>query len=240
MNIYRIADVTFSLNTLYNYTTQMVKDYVADGTPQFDITITQEDIAKEKALAPDFHEAYLESLAVYRKLCEKMTADYNGFIFHSSAIDVDGEAYLFTAPSGTGKSTHAALWRKLLGDRATMINDDKPIIRYIDGDFYVYGTAWDGKHRLSANKRSKIKAICRIHQSPTNTISKISVKEIMPTLLNQTLRPKNPADMMNLLDLIEKLVNKVDLYGLGCNISLDAAKLSYETMSGKKLKEDIL
>lgn len=239
MNIYRIADVTFSLKPLYRYTAELVKDYAADGTPQFDITVTEEDIAKEKALASEFHPAYLESLAVYRKLCEKMTADYNGFIFHSSAIAVDGEAYLFTAPSGTGKSTHASLWRELLGDRAVMINDDKPIIRYIDGDFYVYGTPWDGKHRLSTNSRAKIKAICRIHQSLDNEISKISVKEIMPTLLNQTLRPKNPNEMMNLLDLIEKLVNKVDLYGLGCDISLDAAKLSYETMSGKNLKGDI-
>ncbi|MBQ8427284.1 MAG: hypothetical protein IJX16_05955 [Clostridia bacterium] len=144
---------------------------------------------------------------------------------------VDGNAYLFTAPSGTGKSTHTRLWRELLGDKAVMINDDKPIIRYVDGEFYVYGTPWNGKHRLDTNTRAKVKAICQIYQAKENEIKKISPPEMLLTVLNQTIRPNDAETYDKLLDLIDKLLRKVELYKLGCNISIDAAKLAYETMS---------
>lgn len=235
MLIYKVADVAFSLKTLYPYTQKLLKDYSCVDAPSFDIAITAEDILREKSAGESFPDAYLESLAVYRKLCERMTADFNGFLFHGSAVAVDSEAYIFAAPSGTGKSTHAALWRKVLGSRAVMINDDKPIIRYIDGGFYVYGTPWNGKHGLSVNARARLKAICGIYRSPINVIKKASADEIMPVLLNQSLRPENAADMAKFLDLIEKLVAETGLYLLGCNMDEEAAVLSYEAMSGKKI-----
>lgn len=235
MQTYKIAGVIFGLKTIYKYTENLCKDYLCtSGQAEFDIVTTEADIAAERALAPEFSDAYLESLAVYRRLCVKMTSDYSGFIFHSSAIAVDGQAYVFTAPSGTGKSTHARLWREMLGERAMMINDDKPIMRFEDDGFYVYGTPWNGKHRLSNNVRVRVKAICELYQSPQNTVKKVTAKEIMPTLLNQTLRPDDAADMMKFLDLIEKLINSVNFYSLGCNISEDAARLSYRTMSEDK------
>jgi hypothetical protein len=144
---------------------------------------------------------------------------------------VDGCAYLFTAPSGTGKSTHTRLWRELLGDKAVMVNDDKPIIRYIDGEFYVYGTPWNGKHHLDTNCRAKIKAICKIEQAKENRIEIISTSEMLMTILNQTIRPDNLEQMDKLLGLIDKMISKVGLYKLGCTISKEAAELAYSTMS---------
>ena len=74
---------------------------------------------------------------------------------------MDGEAYIFTAVSGTGKSTHAMLWREVFGERVRMINDDKPLIRITpEGKAVVYGTPWDGKHHLSKNSAFPLKAIC--------------------------------------------------------------------------------
>lgn len=70
----------------------------------------------------------LEETAVYRKIADKMV-DYDTFVFHGSVIAVEGQAYLFTAKSGTGKSTHTRLWREMLGDKAVMVNDDKPMLR---------------------------------------------------------------------------------------------------------------
>ena len=148
---------------------------------------------------------------------------------------VDGNAYLFTAPSGTGKSTHTRLWREMLGDKAVMINDDKPMIRFIDGDFYVYGTPWNGKHNLDTNTRAKVKAICKISQSKENSIRRANSAEMLLTILNQTIRPTETVGMDKLLNLIEKLLTSVDLYCLGCNISREAAELSYKTMSGEQL-----
>ena len=237
---YKIADVVFEAKLIYGYTERLCKKYEYDGEQpcDFSVVMTNEDVAKEKALAPEFVEPYLESLALFRKLCDYCLEHANGIIFHSSAIMVDGKAYLFTAPSGTGKSTHTRLWRELLGDRAVMVNDDKPIIRYIDGKFYVYGTPWNGKHHLDTNCRAEIKAICKIEQAKENSISKASTAEMLLTIFNQTIRPEDPAQMDRLLNLTDKLLTQVELYKLGCNISKEAAELSYTTMSKEKNDEN--
>lgn len=232
---YKIAGVVFDAQTKYEYNDSLSKDYLYNGDeePVMCIKVTEQDILREKAEAPTFPDYYLESLALFRKLCEYVLSNCNGIIFHSSALAVDNQAYLFTAPSGTGKSTHASLWRELLGDKVVMINDDKPIIRYEDGDFYVYGTPWNGKHRLGENIRVKLKAICELKRGTENSIKKISPMEMFVTIMNQTMRPKKEEDMDKLLSLIEILLSKVELFRLHCNISLEAAKLSYNTMKGE-------
>ncbi len=234
----KIADVTFAVKPIYKYFAYVSRDYlVEDKEPvAFTIETTLKDIESEKQQSNGYNypDYYLESLAIYRKLCEHLLNDYQGIIFHSSAIMVDGYAYLFTAPSGTGKSTHARLWRELLGERAVMVNDDKPIIRYIDGKFIVYGTPWTGKHNLGNNCSAEVKGICEIYQAKENVIKKASANEMLVTLLNQTLRPEETDKLDKLLNLIGKMLSTVGLYKLGCNMELDAAKLSYATMTGKE------
>ena len=232
--VYKVADVVFSVKPMYKYTAKLCEKYLYSGedSPEFTAVMTEDDIAAEKsqAGAENFPDYYLESLSVFRKLCDYVLSFRQGIIFHSSAISVDGKAYLFTAPSGTGKSTHARLWREMLGDKAVIINDDKPIIRFIDGDFYVYGTPWNGKHRLDTNARAKIAAICEIKQGKENKICRISPQEMLPVVFNQTIRPTELDKMDNLLAILDKLLTSVPLYRLTCDISRQAAETSYKTM----------
>ena len=229
---FKIADIVFSVDCVYDYTKWLCRDYVYNGEEkaELEIKVEKADILNEMKNLPDFPEYFVESVFVYRKLCEYALNSANGLIFHCSAVMVDDGAYLFTAPSGTGKSTHTRLWRELLGDKAVMINDDKPIIRYIDGEFYVYGTPWMGKHNLGANVRAKLKAICKIRQEKENVIESVSPAQMLVMILNQTLRPEKLENMDKLLGLIEKMVAKTKLFSLGCNISLEAAQLSYNAM----------
>ena len=236
---YKIADVVFTAQIKYQYTYNVCKDYLYDGDEPsaFFAEVTEDDISAELVNAPEFPRPYAESLALFRKLCEYCLNKANGLIFHSSAIMVDGQAYLFTAPSGTGKSTHTRLWRELLGERAVMINDDKPIVRFIDGDFYVYGTPWRGKHQIGTNTRAKIKAICKIYQAKENVIREMSPMQMFITILDQTVRPKEEKEMDKLLTLLDKMVKSVKLYELGCNISREAAQLSIRTLTGKNYED---
>ncbi len=229
---YKIADIVFEFKSIYRYSRTLCENYLYFGQdePCFSCQLTQEDIDREKREGSEFHDAYLECLALYRKLCEYIIDKANGIIFHSSAIMVDGEAYLFTAKSGTGKSTHARLWREMLGEKAVMINDDKPIIRYVDGEFYVYGTPWNGKHRLDTNTRAKIKAICKIYQDKENSIKRLEPKEMLNTVMAQTVLPTELEKMDKFLMLIDKMLKSVNLYTLGCDISRQAAELSYTVM----------
>ena len=167
------------------------------------------------------------------------TADYfytsllrfGGFMLHSSAVEVDGRAYLFSAPSGTGKSTHTSLWLKLFGDRARIINDDKPAIRVIDGKAYAYGTPWSGKSDLNINGAFPIAGICVLSRSESNFIEPLDEGTAVFSILNQTIRPKNPAYMNSLLTLLDKVIAAVPVWKMGCNISLEAAELAYKEMS---------
>lgn len=151
MKHYRFADISFTLDARYPWLEEQCREYETEpGAKSIRIAVTEEEIDRENVFKETYSRGYLESLAVYRKISEAVL-DHDAFLFHCSAVAVDGEAYLFSAPSGTGKSTHTRLWRERFGERAVMINDDKPLIRMEEGTFYVYGTPWNGKHHLSVN-----------------------------------------------------------------------------------------
>lgn len=232
---YKIADVVFDAEHMYKYTARLCENYLyhGDEKPEFTANVTQKDIDDERARdgADNFSDVYLESLALFRKLCDFVLTFKNGIIFHSSAVAVEGKAYLFTAPSGTGKSTHARLWKETFGDKVVYINDDKPIIRWVDGDFYVYGTPWNGKHNLDTNTRAKIQAICEIRRGKVNKIRELSPQEMLLVVLNQTLRPTEADKFDKLVGILDKLLTTVKLYRLECDISEEAAKTSYNAMA---------
>lgn len=171
---YRIADAEIEIAFTENYTEIICRDYEvkAEGKPDFVIEVTDEEVEREKKKSePGASKGIIESLAIYRKLCEKIL-DRNCVLFHCSAVAVDGKAYLFTAASGTGKSTHTRMWRQHFGGRAVMVNDDKPILRIKDDGIYVCGTPWCGKHGLQTNVEVPVQGICILRRGEENMIRK--------------------------------------------------------------------
>lgn len=229
---YKIADVVFEAECRHPYTEKLCSGYRYDGdvSPAFSVVITEDDVEKERAQSTDIPTDILESLSLYRKLCDYLVSEADGIVFHSSALCVDGKAYLFTAPSGTGKSTHAWGWRTVFGDKVKMINDDKPIIRKVDGKYYAYGNPWNGKHNLGDNIRVEIKAICKLGRGEINSIKKITPKEMIPTVLNQTLRYSDEGKMDKVLEIVSGLLDKTELFSLKCNMTREAVYTSYNAM----------
>lgn len=224
----KLAEHIFNIDNKYAYVQNLCKKYDSDETPEILISVTDDEILHEQTrkYAPD----YLESLAIYRKIAEYLI-DYETLLFHGSAIAVENEAYLFVAPSGTGKSTHTRLWRELLGQRAVMINDDKPLLKVTDSGVIVYGTPWNGKHHLSTDTSAPLKAICILEQSETNTIEAITQSEAWPVLIRQSYRPSNPDALKRALSLVERIGNSVKLYRLRCNEEPEAAQIAYFGMN---------
>lgn len=233
---YKIADIVFDADIRYRYTYNIMKDYLVDDEPaRFSIVITDEDIIKERELSPYvLEDALYESTAVYRKFIYEIMDKYDAFFFHCSSIAVDDKAIMFTAKSGTGKSTHRNLWVKNFGDKVTIINDDKPVIRKLDGVFYVYGTPWQGKEGLGANIRVRAEALCFLSRSEENFIGPISTGEVVARALNQTVRPKDARLMGNLLDLLDGFLQQVKCYDLRVNMRDDAALTAYNEIIGKE------
>lgn len=238
--VYKIAGHSVEINSIYNGIHQMCKKYKTIEPQKFCVSIHPEDIIfeREKSEAEDkkegipvrhFSDDYLETLAVYRKISE-LLIDQDILLLHGSAIAVDGHGYLFTAKSGTGKSTHTRLWRELFGDRAVMINDDKPLLNITEKGVTVYGTPWDGKHHLSSNISVPLKGICILKRDTTNHIERIEKSHAYPMLLQQSYRSINLEKLEKILELIDLLAAKTGLYELGCNMELEAARVAYEAM----------
>lgn len=239
-NRYKIAGKVVEIHSLYDEVHTYCADYRTDETADYVVAATQADIdeEREKSAREDeikgipvrhFSDSYLEELAVYRKIAEQMTA-FDTILFHGSVIAVDGIGYLFTAKSGTGKSTHTRLWREYFGDRAVMVNDDKPLIHVGANDITVYGTPYNGKHRLGNNISVPLKAICILTRAEENHIEPVTREQAYPLLLQQVYRPADSLKMMKTLTLIDTLADRVKLYRLGCNMDISAAKIAFEGM----------
>ena len=112
-----------------------------------------------------------------------------------------------------------------------MINDDKPLISLSENGIMVYGTPWDGKHRLSTNIGVPLKAVCILERAEENCIVPITKKDAYNMLMQQVYKPSDPQKLIKTLQLIDRLAENVKLYRLGCNISPQAAEIAYRTMS---------
>lgn len=238
-----IAEKNVRVYAQHAYAKEFCANYLTDAEPDFSVAIAPEDIEYERAKSAredevegipvrEFESDYLETLAIYRKIVEKMV-DHGAFLFHGSAVSVDGEGYLFTAKSGTGKSTHTRRWRKYYGKRCITVNDDKPLLLVKDDVVMICGTPWDGKHRLSANVMVPMKGLVWLERGEVNEIHPISVSEALPMLLQQSYRPADPILLMKTLQLLEKMTKIVGLYRLNCNMHLDSARIAYEGMQRK-------
>ena len=237
----RTADLTINVESLFSSTEDYCREYIIPETAGLSVKVEPGDIAFERLRSArereiehlperSYSDAYLETLAVYRKIAEKAPF-YDTMLFHCSAIAVDGEAYLFTAASGTGKSTHVRLWRQLFGERAVTINDDKPLIRVGEERAVVYGTPWNGKHKSGQNTSAPIKAICLLERGAVNKIRPAAAEELYPVLLQQTYRPADPAALIKTMELLDALTRRVRLYRLSCNMDPEAAVVAYQGMN---------
>lgn len=218
------------------------KEYESEGKPDFFITLTDEDIIREenairRKYKSQISPTALESYAIQRQIADRLSS-HGAFLFHGSAVCVDGRTYIFTAPSGTGKSTHSRLWCKMLKDHdVVMVNDDKPFLKVREGYVTAYGSPWIGKERLGCNMSAPVEAICSISQGTKNVIRVATPDEMYPIFYEQSLRPLDKEGTENHLHTLDILTRSVRLYKLECDMSLEAARLSYKTMAGKFSRE---
>lgn len=238
-----IAGLRIQILAQYPYAKEYCQNYLTDGEPDFTVTISPEDIEYErmKSAREDevegipprtFEPSYLETLAIYRKIAEKML-DYGAFLFHGSAISVDGEGYLFTAKSGTGKSTHTLFWRWIFGERFAVVNDDKPLLLVTKDQVMLCGTPWDGKHRQSTNIMVPLKALVVLERGEENEINPIDIPTALPLLLQQSYRPAGAMALTKTLNLLDQAMKKVGLYRLKCNTKPESALVAYHGMNRK-------
>ena len=227
--IIKIAGLVIDVKNKYKHFEDYCREFEFDGKPHFSVKVPSSVMKEVTKKNPDFSDGYLETLEIYRIICRKILK-YDAMLMHCAAVAVDGEAYLFTAKSGTGKTTHINLWREKFGDRFVVVNGDKPILRIRGDKFYACGTPWRGKENYGHNIVAPIKAVCILERGEKNEIEKIAPHEAISTVLTQTLRTNDMYEMEKMLVLIDKLLASVPFYRLRCNMDAEAADVSYNGM----------
>lgn len=226
---YKIAGLTVAMDS-FGRTVEQAKPYLSERSePDMIISGNWEKLKESQPhLSVEDCEYLATGGSFYNQLLQ-----FDGMMLHASAVVMDGYAYLFSAPCGTGKSTHTNIWLKIFDGQAYMLNDDKPALRREDGVWYAYGTPWSGKHDISTNVRVPVAGICFLHQAKDNSIKPLTGPKTIVSLLEQTGRPADARLRIKLMELLDQLINEIPIWQMGCNMNPEAAVMSYQAMSGK-------
>ena len=234
-----IAGQIAAVSAMFESTRFYCRDYLTDAEPAFSVTVTPETLEAEQALLRRealeeglrprvFPEPFLERDFIQRSVADRLLKQ-NILLFHGSTIAVDGIAYLFTAPCGTGKSTHTRLWREVFGQRAVMINDDKPFLQLDGTAVLAWGAPWSGKHGLATNTSAPLGGICILERGCENIICPAEPFS-QQFVRSQRHRPEDPDAERQSKALAEQLIRRVPIWHMTCTKEPEAAKTAFDAM----------
>ena len=239
--VIEIAGAAFEVQPMFVSTREYCKRYLTDKEPVFRISVTEDDLnfeqeqlekeAIDQHIRPrKFSGPFLERATILRKTAVFLLKS-GILLLHGSTVAMDGSAYLFTAPCGTGKSTHTKLWRQVFGDRVVMINDDKAFLKIEKDGVIACGSPWSGKHGLDTNIQLPLRGICVLSRSKVNLIERADPTGFLELLREQILGYTDTTDLVEAHVALGRLINLVPVWHLTCNMDPDAAEVSYRAMS---------
>ena len=226
--IYEIAGLKVEMEPRFGRLTKQCEGYRSSGTPVMTLMPDPRDEAQVQAPTQEEREYILHSAAFCREIIQ-----HGRFFLHASAVVCGGGAYLFSGPSGIGKSTHTAMWQKLFPG-IQILNDDKPVIWPEKGKITAWGTPFSGRTDLQRNLGVPLMGICFLKQARENRIRPVAETEALALILNNTWRPKDDKTMNLLLNGIQQVVEEIPIFELSCTTDPEAAQLSYATMKGMR------
>ena len=233
---FKIAELFVEMEPMHEPLVSRSKAYVIPQAERTDtrIELSEETYQKYRNAYPDADDSLIEYMVTGSQFYHSLI-HHRGILLHSSAVVLDGKAYLFSAPSGTGKSTHTSIWLREFPE-AEILNDDKPAIRFLEDGIYVYGTPWSGKTDLNLNRKVPLQGIAFLERGEKNTVVPLDSMKALENLLNQTVRPGEKESASLLFSLLDQLIRRVPIYKLTCNMEAEAAHVSYEAMSKGEVK----
>ncbi len=211
----------------------LCEEYLCDDDVTPDVIAMTDDgeIEAERAVNEyPYSDGMLEALCLHRAMVKGLVK-FGVILIHSAVVAVDGEAYVFIAPSGVGKSTHLRQWMTHFGDRAVIVNGDKPLFAFEDDRLIAYGSPFRGKEGWGSNTSAPVKAICILERGEINVCRPATVSEAVGKLFGQVLMPDNATDLAVFMPMLDRIVREVPFYHLQCTISEEAAVVAYQEMS---------
>ena len=234
-----IAGLATCVQPMFFSTREYCRPYLTERQPEFFVTVTAEDLVRQQAALDQeadeeglrrrkFTDPFLERTGIQEKIAGVLL-EKDTLLLHGSTVAVDGQAYLFTAPCGTGKSTHTRLWMEQFGHRAVMVNDDKAFLQLRRDGVWACGSPWMGKHGIGTNISLPLKGICFLRRGTENRVQKSTPEKWLPELIHQCFLPEE-----RYTALVRQLAQRVPLWEMSCTKDPQAATVAYEAMSSGK------
>ena len=238
--IIKIGNIVANIQSNHSYVKRICEAYLSVEDPNCKIIIEPHLLEKEKEalitiknvadyLPEDAEDWFLEVYVLLHKLLSKLP-EYDMLFLHGSAIRYKGKAYIFVAPSGTGKSTHTRLWQERFGDEVTVINDDKPFLAFRDNKVYLCGTPWRGKHNIGENLEAELAGICILMRGERDEIHSLNPSDAVQDIIQQCNLSRYNENVLKALDLIDRLLSAVPVYRLSCTPTQNAVEVSHKGM----------
>lgn len=241
----KLAEQIIEIHPVNSMVKVLYSNYEYNGNsairPSLQIYINKDDIDKEariqECMTPKVNVfsnnniflAY-ENRAIHRKICESIP-QLNVFLMHGSVIAYKDVGYMFSAPSGVGKSTRTKLWRQEFPG-SIVVNGDKPLIQVKQDGVYAYGTPWCGKEYWNNNIGIKLQAIFileRAIEDESDTIYQIDNLNAYDCIFSQAYKPQNTSSLIKTLKLIDEMKDKVCIYRFRSNPTRESVRLAWET-----------
>ena len=232
----KLADTIFEINAFHESTKEYCKDFLCDEDAKYVITLTKEDLENELHIRNDGKVYADEEIsALYRKIADLFIED-NIVVMHGSSFKVNNCAFVVTARSGVGKSTHANLLNKLLGNEFSYINDDKPLLEVKDDSLMLYSSPWNGKERRGNNTYAPLKAVIFLNRGDNSYKKLDNNMDVYFKLLSQIYLPKDKSKREKALKIIDILLKKLSFYEINVNMDISSASMTYERIIKNEIK----
>ena len=241
----RLAGFNIKVNTDYGQIDSLVSEYIISKPINNDVDISisisyndimreaeankHEDMIKKTTAYRSNGASLYEFNALHKKLAEEIPL-HDAFLMHGAVVAKDNNAYMFTAPSGIGKTTRIRLWREIYPD-SIIVNGDKPIVKVEHNRILVCGTPWCGKERWNTNTMVPLRAVFLLERVNTNEetiVEEISFEMAFQTLLKQIYQPINLEALKKTISLLASLNGKVKIYKYLSSPTLESVIRAYE------------
>ena len=233
----KIANIVLEINAFHEFTKKYCEDFLSEEKTDYIITLAEEDLINEASVNKDGKVYVNEEIsALYRKIAD-LFVENNILVLHGSSFKVNDYAFLVTAHSGVGKSTHVNLLKQYLGEKFCYINDDKPLLKINENSLLLYSSPWNGKERRGNNTYAPLKAVIFLNRGIDNTYRQLNNKEeVYFRLLSQIYLPKDKNKRKKALELIDILLKRINFYEINVNMDVSAAKMTYERIIKNETK----
>ncbi len=191
--------------------------------------------AEVERLLPLYEEGstapYVEHMELCTRACDALLP-FERAIFHGVAFIWRGQAWLLTALSGTGKTTHYIQWKRQYGGEISIINGDKPVLDFSEEGISVHPSPWRGKENMGSMRSAPLGGIIMLKQGQENAMRRVEPKEVVVELFMQFLFTRStPLDVQRVCALEERLLQTVPVWQLVNRGDEASARLCHDTLA---------